>query len=402
VATLIVVVLIYVAMALTVVFANRSLIFEQKTSANQYRSTLALEAAEAGLEWAMAMLNRDGTIGTDCLAATGAGTAAFKDKYLTTDAGTGALAAKAGVTHAACVTNQLGSGWTCSCPTAGTAPSPTAPATASGFNPAFSVVFADSPTTGTVNVTAYGCTATITGTTCGGDAAAMVTVTLGQLSGLSTPPAAPLTARGSVTVGNAALGVHNGTPSTNGITINAGLGIDARRARIDTVPGTPPSATLVGNDSSLANTTEDQMFQSFFKLPKAQYKSVSHVITCSPCSETQLQAAYAAGERQIWVDGPLTVNSNVSIGSASDPLILVVDGDVHFNGTIQLYGVVYSTGMTWDNTGGGGALIRGAAISEGNYEGTGTPDYFYDPNVLSRLRNTLTSFVRVPGSWRDF
>jgi hypothetical protein len=113
-------------------------------------------------------------------------------------------------------------------------------------------------------------------------------------------------------------------------------------------------------------------------------------------------AAYAAGERQIWVDGDLNVNSNVTIGSANDPIILVVDGDVHFNGTIQLYGVVYSTGMTWDNTGGGGALIRGAAISEGNYTGNGTPDYFYDPNVLSRLRNTLTSFVRVPGSWRDF
>lgn len=402
VATLVVVVLIYVAMALTVVFANRSLIFEQKTSANQYRSTLALESAEAGLEWATAMLNRKGTIGTNCEPATGAGTAAFKDRYLTVDPADGTLTANAGVTHAACVTNQLGAGWTCSCPAAGTAPSPAAPATATGFNPGFSVVFTDSPTTGTVNVTAYGCTATITGTTCGGDAAAMVTVTLGQLSGLATPPASPLTARGSVAIGNAALGVHNGTPSTNGITINAGLGIDARNARITTVPGTPPTATLVGNDSSLANTTEDQMFQSFFKVPKAQYKSVSHVVTCSPCTETDLLAAYAAGERQIWVDGDLEVNANVDIGTANDPIILVVDGDVHFNGDIELYGVVYSTGMTWDNTGGGGALIRGAAISEGNYTGNGTPDYYYDPNVLNRLRNTLTSFVRVPGSWRDF
>ena len=38
-ATLVVVVLLYLAMALIVVFTNRSLIFEQRTSANQYRST---------------------------------------------------------------------------------------------------------------------------------------------------------------------------------------------------------------------------------------------------------------------------------------------------------------------------------------------------------------------------
>ena len=404
-ATLVVVVLLYLAMALIVVFTNRSLIFEQRTSANQYRSTLALEAAEAGLEWATAMLNRKGAIDTSCLASVAVGATNFKARYLTVNGTTSALTANAGTIHAACVTNQLGTGWNCSCPAAGTAPSPTTPATASGFNPAFAVVLQNSPTTGTVRVTSYGCTTAITGTTCGGDAAAAVQVTLGQLSGLSTPPAAPLTARGSVSVGNAALGVHNGTPSTNGITINAGLGIDAANARIDTVPGTPPTATLVGNDSSLASTTEDQMFQSFFNMPKAQYKALSTVITGCPCTETQVMNAYTNDNaRQIWVEGDLNMNSNVTLGgltAPNGPVVLVVNGNIHLNGTIRVFGVLYSTGITWDNTGGGGALIQGAAISEGNYTGNGTPDYFYDPRVLDQLQFELTSFVRVPGSWRD-
>ncbi|MBS1180057.1 MAG: hypothetical protein H6R06_4469, partial [Proteobacteria bacterium] len=58
VASLVVVVVLMAVMVVAAVFTNRSLIVEQKTSANQYRYTLALEAAEAGLEWATAMLNK--------------------------------------------------------------------------------------------------------------------------------------------------------------------------------------------------------------------------------------------------------------------------------------------------------------------------------------------------------
>ena len=56
-ASLIVVMLLFFVLSLTAAYANRHLIFEQKTSANQSRSTAAFEAAEAGIEWALAQLN---------------------------------------------------------------------------------------------------------------------------------------------------------------------------------------------------------------------------------------------------------------------------------------------------------------------------------------------------------
>ena len=49
--------LLFFIISLVAAYAGRNLIFEQKTSANQYRATQAFEAAEAGLEWALAMLN---------------------------------------------------------------------------------------------------------------------------------------------------------------------------------------------------------------------------------------------------------------------------------------------------------------------------------------------------------
>jgi Tfp pilus assembly protein PilX len=402
-ASLVVVVIIFVAMGMAMVYANRNLTMESRISGNQYRATLAMEAAEAGLEWATAMLNKTENINASCTTSTTAGDVRFKKKYLTVDTTNGAITVGAGTVHAACVSNQNASGWTCSCPAPGTAPNPGATAPTGGYQPSFAVAFVANAVSGTVQLVSYGCTSPISDATCTGDGAATVRMAVGAVSGLSTPPASPLTARGRVSIGNAALGVINGDPSSNGITINAGMDIDAPNVRATTVPGTPPQSTLVGNDPTLRNTTEDQMFATFFGMSKTAYKALPSVkrITC-PCTETTLTAAYSEGARQFWLDGNLAMNANITIGSETDPVLVVTDGNVTMSGDLRVFGVFYSTSITWDNTGGGGALLQGAAISEGNYTGNGTPDYYYDPRVLARLRYDLSSFVRVPGSWRDF
>jgi hypothetical protein len=354
------VVVLLAAMAIAIAYTNRHLVMEQKTAANQQRSTIAAEAAEAGLEWAAAMLNKQEKVNAACTTSTANGDVRFKARYISVNTDTGMLTPLAGTTHAACVWS--GSAWSCSCPVAGTAPSLSV--SGSGSRPGFAVTFIASP---------------------------------------ETPPAAALTARGYVSIGNAALGVVNGDPSSNGITINAGMTIDADRARVTTVPGTPPHASLVGNDASLRNTTEAQMFSTFFGMTKESYQALPSIkrLTC-PCTETHVKTAYDEGVRQFWLDGNLEMNANLTIGSESDPVLMIVDGNVRLQGDLRVFGVIYSTSMTWDNTGGGSALLQGAAISEGNYTGNGSPDYFYDPRVLSRLRYDQASFVRVPGSWRDF
>ena len=397
-ATLTVAVILFVAMAAGMVFTSRNLVMEQRTSANQYRATLAMEAAEAGLEWATAMLNKPEKINSACTTSAVVGDQRFKARYLSIDLTTGVLTPAAGTVHAACVSGA--GGWTCSCPAVGSAPSISG---GSGIQPAFAVVLQASATAGTVRVTSYGCTSAITGTTCNGDAAATSSVALGGVSGLATPPAAPLTARGRVSVGNAAFGVENGDPTSNGITINAGMDIDAPRARITTVPGSPPAASMVANDATLRNTTEDQMFATFFGMTKDSYKALPALkrITC-PCTEVTISNAYDQGVRQFWLDGNLDMNSNLTIGAEIDPVLMVVDGALTMRGTLRVFGVIYSTAITWDDTGGGAALLQGAAISEGNFTGNGTPDYYYDPNVLTKLRLDQASYVRVPGSWRDF
>ncbi|CAN5561100.1 hypothetical protein BH09PSE5_BH09PSE5_10720 [soil metagenome] len=71
VAVLAVTMIVLLAMTMTAVFVSRSLLFEQRSASNQYRSVKAFEAAEAGMEWATAMLNDASPRGDDCLPAPG-------------------------------------------------------------------------------------------------------------------------------------------------------------------------------------------------------------------------------------------------------------------------------------------------------------------------------------------
>ena len=64
--------------------------------------------------------------------------------------------------------------------------------------------------------------------------------------------------------------------------------------------------------------------------------------------------------------------------------------------------LLYGASLHWNDAPAGTAILRGAAIAEGAYSGNGAPEFVYDAAVLSRLQHDSGSYVRVPGSWRDF
>ena len=123
-AALVVTMLLVFAMLIVVAVANRNAIVETRASANQYRSTQSFEAAEAGLEWALARLNDNTPIGDDCLPSADPAAPSFRERYLRDDgagfvAATGDDAGTPVPLQAACVRGE--SGWSCSCPASGAA-----------------------------------------------------------------------------------------------------------------------------------------------------------------------------------------------------------------------------------------------------------------------------------------
>ena len=410
-AALIVVMLLLFAMVLVAVFANRSLVFEQRTSANQYRSTQAFEAAEAGIEWALAQLNANQRIGADCEPSTDPVANSFRSRYLSVAPKTRLLtpttwnnAGTPTALQASCV--SAGNGWACACPADGlpTLPGPLGSTPAA----AFTVQFAPAGKPGVVRVVANGCTSLagscLAGSTGRADASARIEVAFGVVNGLRTPPVASVTTRGRFDAGSATIGLHNPDPAT-GIAVNAGGAIDAPLARLTPPAGASKTGVLIGNDTALAALSEARFFAAHFGLDKAAWQAQPVVtrIRCTLDCANVLAAALAAtaDAALIQVDGDLVLTGPITLGSTQRPVAIVVTGTAQFDGAVGLNGLLYAASVRWNSTS-GGAFVRGAVLSEGGYQGNGAPELFYDPLVLDALKHTTGSIARVNGSWRDF
>ena len=367
-ATVAITLMLSLAILLSVAFAHRSMLFEVKTSTNQYRAAQAHEAAEAGLEWAIAQLNSEIPVGDDCLPSLSAAATPFRERSIAT-------------MQARCT--EAGSGWSCSCPYSDELP-------ASSDSLAFTVRFASSSTPGLLQLSA-------TGTAAQRGAPVRLQVMVGRLPGLDTLPIAALTVRGTAT---ASFGIHHTDPRTGGLTVHSGGAFDTTPLSLTSTPGTPPSASVVTSDAALAHLSAQGLFASVFRMDKAAWRAqpVVHDMGCeSDCSAALAQAA--ATHSLIWLRGGLRIGAPVVLGTPERPVLLVVDGPVQLQANTVIHGVIYTTDAAWTDT--VGATIQGAVIAEGDLHASGNTQIHHHGEVLDALHQRTGTYARLPGSWRD-
>jgi hypothetical protein len=165
-------------------------------------------------------------------------------------------------------------------------------------------------------------------------------------------------------------------------------------------------------------TAGERMFVSMFGVKRDVYKRQPGVRICtSPCSASSIATLLADNpNRIIWVEGNLTLNASIGDVGASQPVLLIVDGDtLQLDNGLTIYGFVYLTGGTSATAtvrlpAATGTTVRGALVAEGNLATlyTATPSVgqellmTYDRAAMDLLRNTYGSWVRLGGGWRDF
>jgi hypothetical protein len=360
-AALSVTLLLLFVLTLVVGFASRNLVFEQRSSANQARSTQAFEAAEAGLQWAQAMLDSGTPIGADCEPSALPGDTSFRDRFLAYDAAGQRFAPRTwddagtpAALQAACVRGE--SGWSCSCPDAGH-PTPNEEP-ASMARPAFVVRFAAAPRRGMVQVLSAGCDDLAPACAPGSPAApsagasAHVQVLLGLLPALATVPVAALTAEGDIAADGERL-------------LARWLGLD--RTRWQQLPGTRRLDCQADCGADLAQAIGPE-----------------------------------TASQRMWIGGDLRLDGPLSLGSAERPLLLVVEGQIRLGSGVQLHGAIVCLAASCDGGSSPDAQLHGALIALGDPGGGGAPTIVYDAAVLARLHGQVGGFTRVPGSWRDF
>ncbi len=159
----------------------------------------------------------------------------------------------------------------------------------------------------------------------------------------------------------------------------------------------PPAAALTLRDSG---APAEAFFARHFGMARPTWLAqpvVQHLACSGDCGAAV--AAAAAQRALIAVEGDLLLRGPLTLGSPERPLLLVVAGRLRIEGAVGFTGLALAAAVDWA---GPTAPWRGALLVEGAAAGSGPFDLAHDPAVLQRLRNGQGSFVRVPGSWRDF
>jgi len=409
-ASLVVVMVLFFVLVLTAAYTNRNLIFEQHISVNQYRSTQAFEAAEAGLEWAVALLN-GGRIDDACVETGNSAGLSFRQRYLVANASTGVLTAATQPSSGDALTPTCvadGVGWRCHCPS-DSAPSLTA-ATGGGVSPAFRVRFVAANTTlpGIVRVEVSGCTKLaepclqFPAVGIEGEGRVGLSALVALRPALSTQPSAAVTVLGNVD-GIGALAAYNTDPEHGGVTIQAGGTVGLTNKVLRSVPGTPGPASVAASDATLQalSATPDRVFASVTGVWPDTYRlqpaAVRVDCPVGGCRQTLADLAAAHPGRVLWVNGDLALESDGDIGSVAEPVTLFVAGEVHVTAAPRVFGFAYTRGG-WT----GGGTVQGALFSESTLDDSAIPSVVYDGPLLETIRRRSGSFVRLPGGWRDF
>ncbi len=440
-ASLLVVMVLFFAISLVAAYTSRNLIYEQRTSANQYRSTLAFEAADAGAEWATAQLN-EARMTDDCVPLATASAVSvsspqpsFRERYVSIDNATGRIAPVAS-RLAGCVYN--GTDWVCDCPASGEPNLAAATTTGSGPFPAFWVRFeppdpdpAAIQPPGVVAVRVNACTRNdpaclrFNREAQSGDGVASVWVALALKSALLTPPAAALTVRGTITAvdriafPSSAFFFTNVDRASGGFTMIAGTLISTPNSNlsVSTIPGTPNSDSIINPDptfrfpdlslspSTPANQGADRMFSNLFGIWPSTYRAQPAInqLDCSTaCTAGQINEVlrWKPG-RAVFLNGAGGLNLNADVGSATQPVVLISQGPIATRTALTtVHGLLYVRAPSWITS--GETVVQGALVAEGDLSLAEKLRVNYDPSVLTHLQRNLGSFVRIPGGWRDF
>ena len=418
-AALTVVMILFFVMAMVAAYTNRNLIFEQRIATNSYRANRALEAADAGVEWTVALLN-GGRINANCQPSNTVTDTDFRRRYQT-DAPIG-VTGEGGYDHIwadvgnnriypACV-NREGV-LSCICPTLGVA-APAIGGVADGLGSAFRVEFlrpGNAVRPGAIAFAARGCASVGTGAgactsqrhvalpTVDGLSGALTTV--GLVRALPISPIAALTA-GS-TISGTALSISN-TDAATGLAAHAASAPAPAAGVVYRGPaGSSVSPWLA--DSALTDLraeANDGWFRKMFGMDPATYRrqpAVRLVDCTNGCTSASLTNVVQGYPRNpIWVPGNLDLDTAGALGSAADPVMLIVAGQLTISANVVITGFVHADSIVWA-AGAAGASVRGAMVARDTFAAASLATLDYDRAVLDLISLRYGSFVRAPGSW---
>lgn len=339
--TLVISTLLLVASTLIVLLAASYSAMQKKTSANQNRNTQAFEAAEAGLEYGVIYLQQNSSTIT---ANPVSGHINYTDNSITN--------------------------------------------VSQGNGSKYSIQYTN-PTANNYDLIQI----TTTGSSDDNTSTRVVSQQVQKKPYLSTTPTSSLVAVGTVSVDGSA-SVANTT--NGGVAIQSGGQVTQKTGSV--------TGSVQQNISSLSNSTSDSFFNSYFGATTNTIKSLAGTFCTNTSTCTSNGSSVSLGSNTtgiVWVDSASELNDSVAstIGSAQNPVILIINGDLNVNGNITINGVLVVLGNT--AIGNGTATINGTLLTTGSVSASGNISVSYNSSVVT-IAHSFSTYVKIPGSWKDF
>lgn len=358
-ATLITAIILLTASTLIIMFAAHQSHMLQKITGNQNRNAQAFESAQAGLEFAINYLRQNATTIT----------AGKSGGYILpySDTNTSATLAN-GSTYTIAYSNPI----------------------ANNYN--------------IINVTS-------SGTSDDGSSIRVVSQQLALGSLLVDPTDISFSSKGTLTMGgNATI-----TNTSGNTTVRSGSSVSlSGSAQTVLSSGTSSTAGNIQSDiqqnsASLSSMSQNDFFATYFGTTDTSVIQNQVANTYTNNTNTNYSSTLnGMTGTSIWItqtDGTTaSLNGNTTVGSAANPVLLVVNGSFSMSGNVTIYGFIFVIGTTGLTTLTGNSAIYGGMATSDNTSMSGNVTLTYDSTVLNNLQNnsSMRYYAKVPGTWKDF
>lgn len=248
-----------------------------------------------------------------------------------------------------------------------------------------------------------------TGTSNDGSSTHTVTELMYSGSLMSNTPSVPLLSISTLTLGGntTVTNTYSSTTVQSGssVTIN-GSGKTVLSSGISSTSSQIQS-DIQQNVSSLSGLSSSDFFETYFGMPASSVSGLVAHYYSSTSNTNYSSTLNGMNGTSIWIDQAsgtsTTLNGNISIGSAANPVLLVINGNLTLSGTVTIYGMVFVTGTATTSVLGNVSII-GSLLTSNTLTMSGTTNLTYDPTILSNLttQDSVSYQAKVPGSWKDF
>jgi hypothetical protein len=163
----------------------------------------------------------------------------------------------------------------------------------------------------------------------------------------------------------------------------------------------------ITNDPRLSTLTGDQFFNNFFYGDRTAMQNLANSLNQVYPSGNASAADGNTGV--VWFNGDTTLQGG-TYGTPSNPVIMIINGNLTTSGNPIINGLLYVTGQLIAK---GTPTVLGSVIVEGNPNmvpagqnpviGNGTVNLVYTPYTLNQSVNPIKgTTTAIDGSWRDW